>query len=115
MYAVKGNRQYTITQADAGSYRAMGFDIVDEAGKVVAHGTGKTVPFAQYQAALDRIETLEKQLEAQGELGQMTVEELRKLAEEEGLQPDAGARKPELIAAILAAREAGHVSDGGTV
>ena len=55
MYAVKANRQYTITEAEADSYRDEGYDIIAEDGTTVLQtGKGKTVPYAKYQEALDQ-------------------------------------------------------------
>ena len=48
MLAVKDNRQYTITQADADYYQSQGFDILDDAGNVMAYGAGKTVAYSNY-------------------------------------------------------------------
>lgn len=59
MYAVKGNRQYTITEAEKKTYAAKGFDIIED-GKIIEHGAGKTVPFAKYQAALDELAALQE-------------------------------------------------------
>lgn len=106
MYAVKANRQYTITEAEKEQYQAAGYDIVDEAGRVQAHGAGKTVPYAKYQEALDRIRVLEAQRAGKEELERLTVEELRRMAAEKGIELDGGARKPEVVEALLAAGEA---------
>ena len=62
MYAVKANRQYTITEAEKETYRAQGFDILDGTGKVIAQGVGKTVPWSQYEALQKKLEAVEKKL-----------------------------------------------------
>ena len=65
MYAVKLNRQYTITEAEADRYRDEGYDIVDDDGKTVLQaGKGKTVPYAKYQEALDQVADLKVQLDS---------------------------------------------------
>ncbi len=52
MIAIKGNRQYTITEAEARSYQQQGFDIVDN-GVIIEHGAGKTVAFEKF-ASLEK-------------------------------------------------------------
>lgn len=59
MTARKQNKRYTITAAEAKGYQARGFDIYDDSGKLTQTGAGKTVPYAKYQEALDRIAQLE--------------------------------------------------------
>lgn len=55
MKAVKGNREYSITEAEKTGYVNSGFDIIEN-GKVIAYGKGKTVPYEEY-------ERLKKELE----------------------------------------------------
>lgn len=62
MYAKKSNRQYTITEGEKDTYIALGYDIYDDKGKLIAHGTGKTVSYAKYEQALKEIEALKKEL-----------------------------------------------------
>lgn len=62
MYAKKANRQYTITESEKDSYIALGYDIYDEKGKLIAHGAGKTISYAKYEQALKEIEALKKEL-----------------------------------------------------
>ena len=64
MRAVKGNKEYTITETQKDQYVRDGFDIVDDTGKILQAGAGKSVPFAQHQAALDEKAELEKQVQA---------------------------------------------------
>lgn len=64
MKAVKGNKEYTIAETQKDQYVRDGFDIVDDNGKVLQTGAGKSVPFAQYQAALDEKARLEKQIQS---------------------------------------------------
>lgn len=74
MYAVKANRQYTITEAESGRYQDQGYDILSDDGKtVLKSGKGKTVPYAKYQEAVDQttklqaqVADLQKQLDAAG-------------------------------------------------
>lgn len=64
MRAVKGNKEYTITETQKDQYVRDGFDIVDNTGKILQAGAGKSVPFAQHQAALDEKAELEKQIQS---------------------------------------------------
>lgn len=41
MRAVKGNREYTIDETQQKGYQDMGFDILDEDGKVIAMAVEK--------------------------------------------------------------------------
>lgn len=59
MRAVKGNKEYTIDDAQQKGYQDAGFDIVDEDGNVVAYGRGKTVPYDDYMKAVKEIERLQ--------------------------------------------------------
>ena len=43
MTAEKGNKVYTITEAEKDNYRSQGYDIFED-GKMIACGKGKTVP-----------------------------------------------------------------------
>lgn len=51
MFAVKGNKQYTIESREKDAFIADGFDILDENGNVIAEGAGKQVPAAALKAA----------------------------------------------------------------
>lgn len=74
MYAVKANRQYTITEAESGRYQDDGYDILEDDGKtLVKAGKGKTVPYAKYQEALDQNTELQAQVaDLQKQLGAAT-------------------------------------------
>ena len=60
--ARKGNKVYTVTEAEVEAYSAQGFDIYDGA-KLKAHAKGKTVPIAEYERALAQIAELEAKAE----------------------------------------------------
>lgn len=60
MYAKRANRQYTITEGEKDTYIALGYDIYDGKGKLIAHGVGKTVSYTKYENALRKIEKLTK-------------------------------------------------------
>lgn len=48
MKATKGNKDYTIDQTQQERYVKEGFDILDDSGKLVRHGAGKTVPYDKF-------------------------------------------------------------------
>lgn len=73
MRAKKQNKEYTITAAEVKGYQARGFDIYDDSGKLVQVGAGKTVSYAKYQEALDRIAELEQALKSKGGKGGKTA------------------------------------------
>lgn len=58
MIAVKGNRSYTITDADKAFYKKQGFDIIGDDGQILEHGDGKTVSYEQYAKVIDELEKL---------------------------------------------------------
>ncbi len=62
MKATKGNKVYTIDQSQQERYVKEGFDILDDSGKVVQQGAGKTVPYEKYQTVVNENTTLKKQL-----------------------------------------------------
>lgn len=71
MKAVKGNKEYMIDESQQKGYQDSGFDILDDAGIVIAYGRGKTVPFSDYVKAVEEIERLHKRiavLEAEKEI-----------------------------------------------
>ena len=62
MYAKKQNKRYTITEAEKKGYQARGYDIYSDDGELLETGAGKTVSYAKYKQALDKIKELEKKL-----------------------------------------------------
>lgn len=61
MRAVKGNKVYTIDETQKKFYEESGFDILDDAGKVVAYGRGKTIPYGDYEALKKENELLKQE------------------------------------------------------
>ena len=47
MTAEKGNKVYTITEAEKDNYRSQGYDIFED-GMMIACGKGKMVPYEDY-------------------------------------------------------------------
>jgi hypothetical protein len=62
MTATKGNKVYTIDQSQQEHYVKEGFDILDDNGKLVKQGAGKTVPYEKYQTVANENAALKKQL-----------------------------------------------------
>lgn len=58
MKAVKGNKVYTIDEKMKTRYLSDGFDIVDDSGKLIVAGKGKTVSYEEYQRVLDELNAL---------------------------------------------------------
>lgn len=68
MRAVKGNKEYIIEESQQKGYQDMGFDILDDDGKVIAYGRGKTVSYEEYMKVVREAEALRTriaQLEAE--------------------------------------------------
>lgn len=63
LYAVRGNKHLKITEADRAAHLALGYDIAEVDGdklKVIEVAPDKTVPYAKYRAALEKIAALER-------------------------------------------------------
>ena len=63
MWAVKGNRGYTIAENEKNAYVKDGFDIYKD-GKKIATGKGKTVAYEEHEAALKELNALKEEHEA---------------------------------------------------
>lgn len=50
MKATKGNKVYTIDETQKSMYQAQGYDIIDDDGKVIEYGAGKSVSYEEYKA-----------------------------------------------------------------
>ena len=62
MKAIKGNKVYTIDEKQKKTYVDAGFDIKDDSGKVIAHGRGKTVPYADFAALQEENKALKEKI-----------------------------------------------------
>ena len=109
MKAIKGNREYTITEAEKSFYQKQGFDILSDNGEVVQYGAGKTVPFDQYKKVLDELESL-KANQKPKELEDMTKPELEEVAKSYGVEHNSKTTKDELVKLIK--EKAGYVVEG---
>lgn len=69
MKATKGNKVYTIDEMQKERYVKDGFDITDDAGRLLQQGAGKTVPYERYQALAAENAALKKQIKARGAKG----------------------------------------------
>ena len=67
MKAVKGNKEYTIGDAQKKTYQDAGYDMVDDDGEIIAHGRNKTVPYGEYAALKTENEELKCRLSGAGE------------------------------------------------
>ena len=99
MKALKGNREYTITEAEKNFYQKQGFDIIGDNGEVVQYGAGKTVPYEQYKKVLDELEALKKGAKPK-ELEEMTKPELEDVAKAYGVEHNSKTTKDELVKLI---------------
>ena len=59
MKAIKENKVYTIDETLKATYKAQGYDIVDEKGNVVEYGVGKSISYEDYQSLQDKVKKLE--------------------------------------------------------
>lgn len=63
MTAEKGNKVYTITEAEKDNYRSQGYDIFED-GLMIACGKGKTVPYEDYLKLQEENRELKEKLSA---------------------------------------------------
>lgn len=64
MYAQKGNKVIQVDEYSKAQYLKQGFNIVDEKGKIVEYGRGKTISPAEYLKVVEENERLKEELEA---------------------------------------------------
>jgi ubiquinone biosynthesis protein UbiJ len=66
LYAVKGNKQLKIDEAEKTAYLNLGYDIAEYDGEkleIIAHSPAKTITYAEYKKLLDENAELKKKLE----------------------------------------------------
>lgn len=63
MKAVKGNKEYKINEASRESYRNLGYDIVEDDGKIIAYGKGKTIAYEKHEEVAKELETAKEKNE----------------------------------------------------
>jgi len=84
-YAVKGNTQLKIDEAERSDYLKLGYDIAEEKDgelEMIESSPAKTLSYAEHKKALDEIENLRGQLAGFGEEASKEIASLKaKLAE----------------------------------
>lgn len=60
MKATRGNKVYTIDETQKAMYQAQGYDIIDDEGKLLQYGAGKTVSYEEYKALEEKVSKLEE-------------------------------------------------------
>lgn len=60
MKAVKGNKEYAIEESQRKFYQDAGYDIIDDEGRIITYGRGKTVPYGEYEAVKRELEELKE-------------------------------------------------------
>lgn len=63
MKAVKGNKEYTISDTEKRIYIAQGYDIINDDGEIISYGAGKTVSYEKYVELEKENLELKKELE----------------------------------------------------
>ncbi|MDM8313134.1 hypothetical protein [Clostridium cadaveris] len=58
MKATRGNKVYTIDETQKAMYQAQGYDIIDDDGKVIEYGAGKSVSYEEYKVLEEKIAKL---------------------------------------------------------
>lgn len=108
MKALKDNKEYTIDETQKTHYIALGYDIRDEEGNVIAYGQGKTVPYEKYAeleaAHKDLMDAYEK-LAGDG-LGDMDIEQLKAYAAEHNIELGQSTSQEGILKKIRAAQKA---------
>lgn len=61
MKAVMENKVYTIDETQKTMYQAQGYDIIDDEGKVIQYGAGKSVSYEEYKTLEQKALKLEKE------------------------------------------------------
>lgn len=60
MKATRGNKVYTIDETQKAMYQAQGYDIIDDEGKLLQYGAGKSVSYEEYKALEEKVSKLEE-------------------------------------------------------
>lgn len=63
MFAVKGNIEYSINEAEKNNYLKNGFDILDNNGKKIADGEHKTISYEKYKELETKYASLKQDYE----------------------------------------------------
>ena len=100
MIAIKGNKAYTVAEAEAQAWAARGYDVYGDEG-IVERGKGSSVSREAYDKSLARIAELEAELAGGKE---PTKADLVAEAEALGIDVPGKATKADILALIGAAK-----------
>lgn len=81
MKAIKGNKVYTVDENTKSDYLKLGFDILNDKGKIIEYGAGKKIDYNEYAKLKKENEALKKE-NKELKLNAMTVEQLKAYAAE---------------------------------
>lgn len=104
MKAVRGNKVYTITDAEKESYKKLGYDIMDDDGKVIENGIGKTVSYDKYKELEEENIALRKENQ-DFKINSMTVEQLKSYAMERNIDLADATTKDAILEKIKAVNQ----------
>ena len=60
MFAVKGNKVYTVDEVTKKDYLSQGYDITDDEGNIIERTPSCTVPYSEYEKVKAELEKLKK-------------------------------------------------------
>jgi hypothetical protein len=63
MKAIKDNKVYSVTEEEAKVYKAKGYDIYDDKGKLKEKGIGSSVSYEKHEALENENAKLKKEIE----------------------------------------------------
>ncbi len=104
MKAVKGNREYTISEQEKEQYIKDGFDIYHN-GEKIAGGKGKTVAYEEYARVKAELEALKKEKVAGDNLESKSVDDLKEYAAANGIDLGSAASKKAILEKINSAEQ----------
>ncbi len=82
MKAIKENKVYTITESEQNFYKQQGYDIVNDEGKVIERGAGKSISYEEYIKLKDELDPLKDENQVLKEENEKLKEENKKLKSE---------------------------------
>ena len=89
MRAIKDNKVYTVSESNMDEYLALGYDILDDKGKLVKRSPKSTVSYAEYETVVkerDELKELVSKLKSSGDkFSSMELDELKAYALEKGI------------------------------
>lgn len=106
MRAIKANKEYAISESEKKRYIDDGYDIVDDEGKIIAYGRGKTVPYEKYKKVLDELNVLKVENPGTVDLAAMAVEELTAYAKDNNIDIGQASTQEGILKKIKAVKEA---------